>query len=192
MYGVGCSVSTGQPVVEDVDFDEGSDTVVVHVRQPARGVRGLNTRSDNAPLGNPSAGPFSAIEAAPENREVTGSTPVPTTGKGQFRGHKWPAALSAPNVVPHTFPTGDLTGLDRLWTMLQTDALYTDPGDFYARRNPDRAKNRAVDQLRMRTPSHSSRWPPLVSCNLHIKSWTSTTVRSVVNCRASDVPHRTC
>ena len=36
-----------------------------------------------------------------------------------------------------------------IWNMLQTGALYTDPGgDFYARRNPDQAKHRAVDQLR--------------------------------------------
>jgi hypothetical protein len=33
--------------------------------------------------------------------------------------------------------------------MLQTGALSTDPGDdFYARRHPDKAKNRAIDQLR--------------------------------------------
>lgn len=32
--------------------------------------------------------------------------------------------------------------------MLQTGALYTDPGgDFFTRRNPDQAKQRAVDQL---------------------------------------------
>jgi transposase len=36
-----------------------------------------------------------------------------------------------------------------IWNMLQTGALYTDPGgDFFTRRNPDQAKNRAVDQLR--------------------------------------------
>ena len=36
-----------------------------------------------------------------------------------------------------------------IWNMLTTGALYADPGgDFYTRRNPDKAKNRAVDQLR--------------------------------------------
>jgi hypothetical protein len=36
-----------------------------------------------------------------------------------------------------------------IWNMLQTGALYTDPGgDFFSRRNPDQAKNRALDQLR--------------------------------------------
>ncbi len=36
-----------------------------------------------------------------------------------------------------------------IWNMLTTGALYQDPGgDFYTRLNPDKAKNRAVDQLR--------------------------------------------
>ena len=36
-----------------------------------------------------------------------------------------------------------------IWNMLQTGQDYTDPGgDFYTRRNPDRAKRRALDQLR--------------------------------------------
>jgi len=36
-----------------------------------------------------------------------------------------------------------------IWNMLSTGALYSDPGDdFYARLNPDKAKNRAIDQLR--------------------------------------------
>lgn len=35
------------------------------------------------------------------------------------------------------------------WNMITTGALYTDPGgDFYARRHPDKTKNRALDQLR--------------------------------------------
>lgn len=36
-----------------------------------------------------------------------------------------------------------------IWNMLTTGTLYCDPGaDFYARLNPDKAKNRALDQLR--------------------------------------------
>ena len=36
-----------------------------------------------------------------------------------------------------------------IWNMLTTGAFYCDPGsDFYARLNPDKAKNRAIDQLR--------------------------------------------
>jgi len=36
-----------------------------------------------------------------------------------------------------------------IWNMTVTGALYDDPGgDFYTRRNPDQAKNRAIDQLR--------------------------------------------
>ena len=36
-----------------------------------------------------------------------------------------------------------------IWNMLTTGAFYDDPGgDFYTRLNPDKAKNRAIDQLR--------------------------------------------
>ena len=36
-----------------------------------------------------------------------------------------------------------------IWNMLSTGTLYNDPGaDFYTRLNPDKAKNRALDQLR--------------------------------------------
>ena len=36
-----------------------------------------------------------------------------------------------------------------IWNMLTNGQNYTDPGaDFYTRLNPDKAKNRALDQLR--------------------------------------------
>ena len=36
-----------------------------------------------------------------------------------------------------------------VWNMLQTGEIYDEPGgDYYAKRNPERAKCRAVDQLR--------------------------------------------
>jgi transposase len=39
--------------------------------------------------------------------------------------------------------------LTAIWHMLTHGVPYTDPGgDFYTRRNPDKARNRAIDQLR--------------------------------------------
>jgi transposase len=36
-----------------------------------------------------------------------------------------------------------------IWNMATTGALYDDPGsDFYTRRNPDKTKRRAIEQLR--------------------------------------------
>ena len=36
-----------------------------------------------------------------------------------------------------------------IWNMLSTGTLYSDPGgDFFTRLNPDKAKKRALDQLR--------------------------------------------
>ncbi len=53
------------------------------------------------------------------------------------------------------------TMLIAIWNMLTTGALYDDlGGDFYTRRNPDKDKNRAVDQLRKwATPSPSTPSP---------------------------------
>ena len=48
-------------------------------------------------------------------------------------------------------PDNDGTGRHAIaiWNMLSTGEPYNDPGsDFYARLNPDKAKNRALDQLR--------------------------------------------
>jgi len=40
--------------------------------------------------------------------------------------------------------------LTAIWNMTATGALYDDPGpDFYTRRNPDKAKRRAIEQLRV-------------------------------------------
>jgi transposase len=36
-----------------------------------------------------------------------------------------------------------------VWNMLQTGEIYDEPGgDYYAKRNPERAKRRAVDRFR--------------------------------------------
>jgi hypothetical protein len=36
-----------------------------------------------------------------------------------------------------------------IWNMLQTGVTFTDPGgDFYTKRSPDKAKSRAIQQLR--------------------------------------------
>jgi hypothetical protein len=49
-----------------------------------------------------------------------------------------------------------------IWNMLTTGELYSDPGgDFYARLNPDKAKNRALDQLR--TMGYSVTLAPLAA-----------------------------
>jgi hypothetical protein len=38
--------------------------------------------------------------------------------------------------------------LTAIWNMLTNTATYRDPGaDYYTRLNPDRARNRAIDQL---------------------------------------------
>jgi hypothetical protein len=60
-------------------------------------------------------------------------------------------------VPPHRLTPGTHQGpcghrarhAHRYWNMLNTGAFYTDPGaDFYTQRNPVKAKNRAIDQLR--------------------------------------------
>jgi hypothetical protein len=55
------------------------------------------------------------------------------------------------------------------WNMLTTGAHYDDPGgDFYTRLDPDRAKLRALDQVRnMATQSPSRPRPPRDSESSH-------------------------
>jgi transposase len=39
--------------------------------------------------------------------------------------------------------------LTAIWNMINDGAFYSEPGsDFYTRRNPDRTKQRALDQLK--------------------------------------------
>jgi hypothetical protein len=44
------------------------------------------------------------VERAPEKREVTGSTPVPTTGKRQFEGKSTIGLVGLRNFVPTACP----------------------------------------------------------------------------------------
>ena len=60
-----------------------------------------------------------------------------TTRRVTYRGN--PAIVA----VEHAMLTA-------IWNMTATGALYDDPGpDFYTRRNPDKAKRRAIEQLRV-------------------------------------------
>ena len=68
-----------------------------------------------------------------------------------------PRHLPGRQVPPHRHPTRTSQSvfavehalLIAIWNMLTTGELYNDPGaDFYTRLNPDKAKHRAIDQLR--------------------------------------------
>jgi len=69
--------------------------------------------------------------------------------------------------------------------MLSTGEFYSDPShDFYARLNPDKAKNRAIDQLRKM--GYAVTLNPLAatgSGNLRIRSegWEAMSVRRPMN-----------
>jgi hypothetical protein len=47
------------------------------------------------------------LELRPEKREVTGSTPVPTTGNPQFRGYFEEGRFCGRDFVPSTCPPGN-------------------------------------------------------------------------------------
>ena len=60
-------------------------------------------------------------------------------GDGAGHGEGTPTALVA---IEHTLLTA-------IWHMITTDVGYTDLGaDYYTHRNPDRTKQRALNQLR--------------------------------------------
>ena len=72
------------------------------------GGRGFKSRQDRAgPLElGPTGRVAQLVERAPEKREVTGSTPVPTTVRFQVRGAPVNAPLWSADSVPPTCPTG--------------------------------------------------------------------------------------
>ena len=72
------------------------------------------------------------------------------------------------------------TLLTIIWTMLTTGALYDDPGpDWHTRHDPERAKRRAINQLRDVTRVHQSgNGPPdlALSGGLALNPWSQLTL----------------
>ena len=75
--------------------------------------------------------------------------PSQQLGVGSTRCQGSGAPLPGPEILTGSTRLKAGTAQKMVLNMLSTGAFYCDPGnDFYARLNPDKAKNRAIDQLR--------------------------------------------
>ena len=112
----------------------------------------LASWAGTCPGSNESAGRVKSTRTRPGNPYLKGALGVAALSAARSKGTYYSAKYR--RIASRRGPVKALVALEHamliaIWNMLQTGALYTDPGDeFFARLNPDKAKNRAVDQLR--------------------------------------------
>ena len=113
----------------------------------------LASWAGTCPGSNESAGRVKSTKTRPGNPYLKGALGVAAMSaarsKNTYLGAKYRRIASrrgpmkAIVAIEHAM-------LIAIWNMTNTGALYDDPGgDFYARRNPDKAKRRAIEQLRV-------------------------------------------
>ena len=113
----------------------------------------LASWAGTCPGSNESAGRVKSTKTRPGNPYLKGALGVAAMSaarsKNTYLGVKYRRIASrrgpmkAIVAIEHAILTA-------IWNMTATGALYDDPGpDFYTRRNPDKAKRRAIEQLRV-------------------------------------------
>lgn len=112
----------------------------------------LASWAGTCPGSNESAGRIKSTRTRPGNPYLKGALGIAALSASRSKGTYFSAKYR--RIASRRGPMKALVAVEHamlvaIWNMLQTGALYTDPGaDFYTRRNPDKAKSRAVDQLR--------------------------------------------
>jgi transposase len=112
----------------------------------------LASWAGTCPGSNESAGRVKSTQTRPANPYLKGALGVAALSAARSKDTYFSAKYR--RIASRRGPMKALVALEHamliaIWNMLQTGALYTDPGgDFFTRRNPDQAKNRALDQLR--------------------------------------------
>lgn len=112
----------------------------------------LASWAGTCPGSNESAGRVKSTHTRPGNPYLKGALGVAALSASRSRGTYYAAKYR--RIASRRGPVKAIVAIEHamlvaIWNMLSTGAFYTDPGgDFYTRRNPDKAKNRALDQLR--------------------------------------------
>ncbi|HEX4127585.1 MAG TPA: IS110 family transposase [Acidimicrobiales bacterium] len=112
----------------------------------------LASWAGTCPGSNESAGRVKSTNTRPGNPYLKGALGVAALSASRSKDTYFSAKYR--RVASRRGPMKALVAIEHamliaIWNMLQTGALYSDPGDdFFSRRNPDQAKNRALDQLR--------------------------------------------
>jgi len=112
----------------------------------------LASWAGTCPGSNESAGRIKSTKTRPGNPYLKGALGIAAMSAARSRGTYLAAKYR--RIAARRGPVKAIVAVEHamliaIWNMLTTGAFYADPGgDFYTRLNPDKAKNRAVDQLR--------------------------------------------
>jgi transposase len=112
----------------------------------------LASWAGTCPGSNESAGRIKSTHTRPGNPYLKGALGVAALSASRSKNTYLAAKYR--RIASRRGPIKAIVALEHamliaIWNMLDTGSLYTDPGEeFFTRLNPDRAKNRALDQLR--------------------------------------------
>ncbi len=112
----------------------------------------LASWAGTCPGSNESAGRVTSTHTRPGNPYLTGALGVAAMSAARSRDTYLAAKYR--RIASRRGPVKAIVAVEHalliaVWHMITTGALYTDPGgDYYTRLHPDKAKQRAVDQLR--------------------------------------------
>jgi transposase len=112
----------------------------------------LASWAGTCPGSNESAGRVKSTKTRPGNPYLKGALGV--AAMSAARSQNTYLAAKYRRIASRRGPVKAIVAVEHailiaIWNMITTGALYSEPGgDFYTRRNPDKAKQRAIDQLR--------------------------------------------
>ena len=112
----------------------------------------LASWAGTCPGSNESAGRIKSTRTRPGNPYLKGALGIAAMSAARSNGTY--LAVKYRRIAARRGPVKAIVAIEHamliaIWNMLSTGTLYCDPGaDFYTRLDPDKAKNRALDQLR--------------------------------------------
>lgn len=111
----------------------------------------LASWAGTCPGSNESAGRVKSTNTRPGNPYLKGALGVAAMSAARSKDSYFSAKYR--RIASRRGPLRAVVAIEHamlvaIWHMLRDGTLYSDPGDdFYTRRNPDRSRRRAVDQL---------------------------------------------